>query len=163
MISQQVQKLFSSRLAVTFLNNLGPMLMDGPLYQKTALVLLNTREVGAVMQTQSFGDMEPDIAILTDSKGQKLPRPFQIQLRKDHSRQIVKILRGSRTPVYERVMGLEPTAYSLGSCHSTTELHPRVVSPDGFECFDHFDEVWRKNPSAGRFYAEDEDDPDTCH
>ena len=26
----------------------------------------------------------------------------------------------------ERVMGIEPTTYSLGSCRSTTELHPHI-------------------------------------
>ena len=29
-------------------------------------------------------------------------------------------------PYTERVRGLEPLTYSLGSCRSTTELHPRM-------------------------------------
>ncbi len=30
--------------------------------------------------------------------------------------------------ILERVMGIEPTTYSLGSCRSTTELHPHIAS-----------------------------------
>ena len=28
----------------------------------------------------------------------------------------------------ERVAGIEPATYSLGSCRSTTELHPQAIS-----------------------------------
>jgi hypothetical protein len=72
---------------------MGPMLMDGPLYRKTALVLLDTKEVAAILNTSSFGDTQPEILILTNSQGKKLARPLNVNLKKDGSRQIVKLLR----------------------------------------------------------------------
>ncbi len=93
-ISQLVNKTFSLKIVMDFLNYMGPMILDGPLFQKTALLLLDTKEVAAVMKTESFGDLYPEIMILTNSKGMKLPRPLVISLKNDKSRKILKILKG---------------------------------------------------------------------
>ncbi len=92
-ISKESGKMFSPKIVGYFVSLMGPMLMDGPLYQKTALVLLDTREVAAISNTTSFGDTQPEIMILTNPQGKKLQRPLTVNLKKDGSRQIVKILR----------------------------------------------------------------------
>ena len=45
----------------------------------------------------------------------------------------VENLRSDFRQVMERVKGIEPSTYSLGSCRSTSELHPHVFfrSPNG--------------------------------
>lgn len=92
-ISNESGRMFSPKIVANFISLMGPMLMDGPLYQKTALVLLDTKEVAAIYNTNSFGDTQPEILILTNSQGKKLARPLTVNLKKDGSRQIVKILR----------------------------------------------------------------------
>jgi hypothetical protein len=57
--------------------------------------LLDTREVAAVMKTESFGDSLPEILILTNSQGTKLARPLPVNLKKDNTRKIVKLLKQS--------------------------------------------------------------------
>jgi putative nucleotidyltransferase with HDIG domain len=93
-ISLNTNKKFGLKLASAFINEMGPMLMDGPLFQKTALVMLDSREVAAVMKTEGFGDLFPEIIILTNPQGQKLTRPIPVNLKKDGSRRIVKLLKG---------------------------------------------------------------------
>jgi HD-GYP domain-containing protein (c-di-GMP phosphodiesterase class II) len=92
-MSQLSGKRFNPKLVSSFLNDMGPMLLDGPLFQKTMLVLLDTKEVAAVMKVESYGDTQPEIIILTNAQGVKLPRPLTINMRKDSSRKIVKILK----------------------------------------------------------------------
>lgn len=92
-ISKLSNKKFHPKLVTHFLNKMGPMLMDGPLYQKTALVLLDTKEVAAIMSIESYGDTQPEILVLTNSTGKKLPRPVPVNLKKDSSRSIVKIMK----------------------------------------------------------------------
>ncbi|MFW5807915.1 MAG: HD-GYP domain-containing protein [Spirochaetota bacterium] len=92
-VSRESGKRFSPKFAGTFISVMGPMLMDGPLYRKTALVLLDTREVAAVANTTSFGDTLPEIVVLTNPEGKKLQRPVTVNLKKDGSRRIVKLLR----------------------------------------------------------------------
>jgi len=94
-VYQQANRKFALKIASKFVNEMGPMMMDGPLYQKTALVLLDTREVAAVMKTESFGDSLPEILILTNSQGTKLARPLPVNLKKDNTRKIVKLLKQS--------------------------------------------------------------------
>ena len=94
-VYQQANKKFALKMVSFFVNEMGPMMMDGPLYQKTALVLLDTREVAAVMKTDSFGDSLPEILILTNSQGTKLARPLPVNLKKDNTRKIIKLLRQS--------------------------------------------------------------------
>lgn len=86
-------KKFASNLVQSFISSSASVLLDGPLYQLSALVLLDTKEVAAVMKVDSWGDTAPDIVILTDSRQQKLLRPLAISLKKDNSRRIVKVLK----------------------------------------------------------------------
>lgn len=92
-IYQQSNKKFALKMTSSFINEMGPMLLDGPFYQKTALVLLDTREVAAVAKTDSFGDTLPEILILTNPQGTKLARPLPVNLKKDSTRKIIKILK----------------------------------------------------------------------
>jgi len=86
-------KKFNPKIVQSFLNTLTPFLLDGPLYQLTSLVLLDTKEVAAVMKVDSWGDINPEIVVLTDSSQKKLARPLTIDLKKDSSRKIVKVLK----------------------------------------------------------------------
>lgn len=92
-ISKQSNKKFHPKLVSHFLSKMGPILMNGPLYQKTALVLLDTKEVAAIMKIDDYGDTHPEILVLTNSAGKKLPRPVPVNLKKDSSRKIVKIIK----------------------------------------------------------------------
>ncbi|MGL4370189.1 MAG: HD-GYP domain-containing protein [Spirochaetota bacterium] len=84
---------FSQKLIGSFLSTMTPILLDGPLYQLTSLVLLDTKEIAAVMKVDSWGDISPEIVILTDSSQKKLTRPLSISLKKDSSRKILKVLK----------------------------------------------------------------------
>jgi len=92
---QNSHKRFHPKFVSTFINNVGPYLMREPLYRKTALVMLDSREIAAVMNIERFGDIEPEILVLTNSQGKKLSRPLPINLKKDNSRKIVKLLKVS--------------------------------------------------------------------
>ena len=86
-------KKFASNLVLSFISASAPVLLDGPLYQLSALVLLDSKEVAAVMKVDSWGDTSPDIVILTDARQKKLLRPLAVSLKKDSSRRIVKVLK----------------------------------------------------------------------
>ena len=86
-------KKFASNLVLGFISASAPVLLDGPLYQLSALVLLDSKEVAAVMKVESWGDTAPDIVILTDARQKKLLRPLAVSLKKDSSRRIVKVLK----------------------------------------------------------------------
>ncbi|HRX14900.1 MAG TPA: HD domain-containing protein [Spirochaetota bacterium] len=92
-ISKEMGKRFSPKIINQFISVMGPMLMDGPIYRKTALVLLDTKEVAAVVKTNGFADTLPEIIVLTNCQGKKLERPVSVDLKKDGSRRIIKLLK----------------------------------------------------------------------
>jgi putative nucleotidyltransferase with HDIG domain len=92
-ILRQSGTKFAPKIAQSFITALAPLLLDGPLYQPSALVLLDTKEVAAVMKVEHWGDTSPEIVILTDSSQKKLLRPLSISLKKDTSRKIIKIIK----------------------------------------------------------------------
>ncbi|MDA3899885.1 MAG: HD domain-containing protein [Spirochaetes bacterium] len=92
-ISKEGGKRFNPKTVNNFILLMGPMLMDGPIYRRTALVLLDTMEVAAVVKTTGFADTHPEIVVLTNSQGKKLERPVNVDLKKDGSRRIIKLLK----------------------------------------------------------------------
>ena len=86
-------KKFPATLVQNFVSAGAPLLLDGPFYQPSALVLLDTKEIAAVMKVDNWGDTAPEIVILTDSRQKKLIRPLAVNLKNDASRRIVKILK----------------------------------------------------------------------
>ncbi len=90
---QLSEKKFHPKFLRAFVDYVGPFLMKEPLYRETALVLLDSKEIAAVMKTQRFGDIEPEILVLTNAQGKKLDRPISINLKKDNTRKIVKLLK----------------------------------------------------------------------
>lgn len=95
MIHGQSEKRFNPKVVGAFMNHLGPHLMREPLFRKTMLVMLDSREIARVTKIDRFGDTEPEILVLTNALGKKLPRPIPVNLKKDPTRRIVKLLRVS--------------------------------------------------------------------
>ncbi len=92
-ISRESGKKFSQKITSSFLNTMGPMLLDGPIFPKKALILLNTKEIAAVIATRNSNDILPEILVITNSQGKKLDRPLKVDLKKDDQRIILKILK----------------------------------------------------------------------
>lgn len=92
-ILRQAGTGFSPKLVQNFLSTMVPILLDGPLYQPSALVLLDSKEVAAIMKIDHLWDATPEIVILTDANQKKLLRPLTVSLKKDTSRKIVKIIK----------------------------------------------------------------------
>jgi len=86
-------KYFHPRLVSKFLNIMSDHLLLDPLYPKGTLVLLSSGEIASVVEAKTKNDLKPDLYILTDKKQNKLERPLKIELKKDLSRSIVKILK----------------------------------------------------------------------
>jgi putative nucleotidyltransferase with HDIG domain len=84
---------FAPKLVQNFIAAGAPVLLDGPLYQPSALVMLDTKEIAAVMKVDGWGDTTPEIVILTDSRQKKLLRPLAVNLKNDVSRKIIKVLK----------------------------------------------------------------------
>jgi putative nucleotidyltransferase with HDIG domain len=84
---------FHPRLIVQFLSFMSDHLLEEALYPKGTLVLLSTGEVATVIESNAKTDIKPDLFILTDKNQGKLERPLKIELKKDSSRSVIKILK----------------------------------------------------------------------
>ncbi|MBN1501295.1 MAG: HD domain-containing protein [Spirochaetes bacterium] len=91
-ISKESSKKFSQKISSSFLSIMGPMLLDGPIFPKKTLILLNTKEIAAVLNTRNFSDIMPEILVITNPQGKKLERPLKVDLKNDDHRFILKIL-----------------------------------------------------------------------
>ena len=70
-----------------------PTLIGGPICPPKSLLLLSSREIAIVTNVKNNADILPEIIVLTDSKGKKLTRPLKVNLKKDSTRTVAKILR----------------------------------------------------------------------
>lgn len=87
--------LYNSSIVECFINELSASLQADPLLPVGKLVVLNTGEIARVVRLHETAeyetDMKPVVEILVNTRKQKIKNPFQVDLRLDSSRAIVRI------------------------------------------------------------------------
>ncbi len=91
-INRQSGKMFHPLIVKSFTNDLSYLLLNKPIFPLGTLLLLNTKELAVVVKILKYSDMKPVVRIITDSKSKILKRPIIVNLLKDHSRRIHKIM-----------------------------------------------------------------------
>ena len=85
--------MFNPMFVKAFINDISYLLLEEPLYPIGSIVLLGTKEFALIESVNRYSDLRPLVYILSNSQGNKLPRPILVNLKNDPTRQIQKIVK----------------------------------------------------------------------
>ena len=91
-IMKQAVTHFPDKVVQQFMVDMKDMLREGSFYEIGMVVLLNTSEVGRVIDKDFMATTRPVLEILRNSRGEMLKKPIRVDLNYDGSRYISKIM-----------------------------------------------------------------------
>lgn len=83
---------FKPDLAHRFVNKMGMLFKESGFYQINSYVVLNTGEMAKIVSKDNEMTSRPGIEIVKNPQGKDLPKPISIDLNRDASRHIVKVV-----------------------------------------------------------------------
>ena len=91
-IMKQAVTHFPDKVVQQFMVDMKDMLREGSFYEIGMVVMLNTNEIGRVIDKDFMATTRPVLEILRNSRGEMLKKPIRVDLNYDGSRYISKIM-----------------------------------------------------------------------
>ncbi|HPH03381.1 MAG TPA: HD-GYP domain-containing protein [Spirochaetota bacterium] len=104
-IMKQAVTHFPDKVVQQFMADMKDILREGSFYELGMIVLLNTREVGRVVDKDFTATTRPVLEILRNSRGEVLKKPIRVDMNYDGSRYISKILSNDDSAIVDEYFG----------------------------------------------------------
>lgn len=104
-IMKQAVTHFPDKVVQQFMADMKDILREGSFYELGMIVLLNTSEVGRVVDKDCTATTRPVLEILRNSRGEMLKKPIRVDMNYDGSRYISKILSNDDSAIVDEYFG----------------------------------------------------------